>query len=218
MVGKDLYVRQMEIGPMANFVYLIGPAGSKETAVVDPAWDVPTVLRTAESDDRRIVAALVSHWHPDHTNGLQELVERTDATVYVNRDEIPWLRYDGGNLKAVGPGEDMDLAGLGIRFVHTPGHTPGSQCFLVRDRLISGDTLFINACGRTDLPGGNPAQLYESLTGTLRKLDDRTILLPGHNYADVPSTTLGEQKRSNPFLCCTTLDGFLRMVGGPFRI
>ncbi len=216
--GGDLYLRQMEIGPMANFVYLIGPAGSKEALVVDPAWDVDAIRGAAEEDGRTIVGALVSHWHPDHTNGLPELVERTDATVYVNKDDIPWLPYAVGNLKAVGPGEELRLGDATLRFLHTPGHTPGSQCFLVRDRLVSGDTLFINACGRTDLPGGDPEQLYKSLTGTLARLDDRTVLFPGHNYADVRSAKLGEQKRSNPFLCCSSLDSFLRMVRGPFGV
>ncbi len=215
MAPQDLYLRQMEIGPMANFVYLIGPAGAPETAVVDAAWDIEAILRAAEADGRRVVAALVTHWHPDHTNGLERLVEATDARVYAQRDELPWLRYAGANLKAVAPGDELRLGEVTIQFLHTPGHTPGSQCFLVRDRLVSGDTLFINACGRTDLPGGDPERLYQSLTGTLGRLDDRTILLPGHNYAEIPSTTLGEQKRQNPFLRCASLTQFLRMIGGP---
>ena len=215
MAPQDLYLRQMEIGPMANFVYLIGPAGAPETAVVDAAWDIEAILRAAEADGRRVVAALVTHWHPDHTNGLERLVEATDARVYAQKDELPWLRYAGANLKAVAPGDELRLGEVTIQFLHTPGHTPGSQCFLVRDRLVSGDTLFINACGRTDLPGGDPERLYQSLTGTLGRLDDRTILLPGHNYAEIPSTTLGEQKRQNPFLRCASLTQFLRMIGGP---
>ncbi len=218
MSGKELYLRQMEIGPMANFVYLVGPAGSKEAVVVDPAWDVGAILNAAESDGRRIVGALVTHWHPDHTNGLDELVRRTDATVYIHRDDIPWLMEPVGNLKPVASGEELRLGDLTLTFLHTPGHTPGSQCFLARDRLLSGDTLFINACGRTDFPGGDPAQMYKSLSGTLARLDDRTVLFPGHNYADVPSTTLGDQKRDNPFLRCASLEGFLRMVGGPLGI
>jgi len=218
MSGKELYLRQMEIGPMANFVYLVGPAGSKEAVVVDPAWDVGAILNAAESDGRRIVGALVTHWHPDHTTGLDELVRRTDATVYIHRDDIPWLMEPVGNLKPVASGEELRLGDLTLTFLHTPGHTPGSQCFLARDRLLSGDTLFINACGRTDFPGGDPAQMYKSLSGTLARLDDRTVLFPGHNYADVPSTTLGDQKRDNPFLRCASLEGFLRMVGGPLGI
>ncbi len=215
MAGSDLYLRQMEIGPMANYVYLLGPAGSPETAVVDPAWDIDAILDAAAADDRKIVAVLVTHWHPDHTNGIAALVERTDATVHANREELPWLPFKGENLKAVRAGEELVLGGLPVQFLHTPGHTPGSQCFLVRDRLVSGDTLFINACGRTDLPGGDPAKLYESLSGSLGRLDDRTILLPGHNYADLSSTTLGEQKLHNPFLRATSLEQFLGMVGAP---
>jgi glyoxylase-like metal-dependent hydrolase (beta-lactamase superfamily II) len=217
MTESDLYLRQMEIGPMANFVYLIGPAGSPETAVIDPAWDVEAIVKAAAEDGRKIVAALVTHWHPDHTNGLEDLLERTDATIYAHREELPWLRYRGENLKTVAAGDDLRIGDLALQFLHTPGHTPGSQCFLARDRLVSGDTLFINACGRTDLPGGDPGQLYRSLTGTLRRLPDRTLLLPGHNYADVPSATLGAQKTENPFLCCASLQQFLRMVGALSR-
>lgn len=216
-MSADLYLRQMEIGPMANYVYLIGPRDGGEAAVVDAAWDVDAILAAASQDGRRIVAALVTHWHPDHTNGLDDLVGKTDATVYVNRDEVPWMPFRGGNLKAVAPGHELRIGDLTIRFLHTPGHTPGSQCFLTRDRLVSGDTLFINACGRTDLPGGDPEQLYKSLSGTLARLEDRTILFPGHNYAEVPSTTMGQQKVANPFLAATSLNQFLRMVGGRFR-
>lgn len=213
MMRETLYVRQMEIGPMANFVYFLGPSRSRDIVVVDAAWDIDAILEAAERDDKRIVAALVTHWHPDHTNGLQVLVDRTDATVHIHRDDVPWLRQPVGNIKEVAAGHELSVGDLSIRFLHTPGHTPGSQCFLVRDRLVSGDTLFINACGRTDLPGGSPEELYRSLSGTLAKLDDATILLPGHNYADIPQTTMGEQKRSNPFLACGSLSQFLRAAG-----
>jgi len=209
IVPGDLYVKQMEIGPMANFVYLIGPAGSRDAVVVDAAWDIEAIVRAAAGDGRRIVGALVTHWHPDHTNRLPELVEATDAKVYVHRDEVRWLREPVGNLVQVTGGHELALGDMTIRFLHTPG----SQCFLVRDRLVSGDTLFIDACGRTDLPGGDPEQLYRSLSGTLAQLEDKTVLLPGHNYADVPSSTMGAQKRSNPFLRCASLDQFLRAAG-----
>lgn len=215
IVPGDLYLKQMEIGPMANFVYLIGPAGSRDAIVVDAAWDIGAIVEAAARDERRIVGALVTHWHPDHTNRLQELVEATDAKVYIHRDDVPWLREPVGNIVPVAGGHELPVGDMTIRFLHTPGHTPGSQCFLVRDRLVSGDTLFIDACGRTDLPGGDPEQLYRSLSGTLAKLGDETVLLPGHNYADVPSTTMGAQKRSNPFLRCASLDQFLRAVVRP---
>jgi hydroxyacylglutathione hydrolase len=211
----DLYFRQMEIGPMANYVYLVGPKTGAETLVVDPAWDVGAILAAADADGRRVTGALVTHWHPDHTNGLQDLVERTDARVWVQRDELPWMPFRGANVVPVAPGDGLTVGDVDLTFLHTPGHTPGSQCFLVRGRLVAGDTLFIDACGRTDLPGGDPEALYRSLTGTLNRLDDRTVLYPGHNYAPVPSATLSEQKRSNPFLRCASLGAFLRMVGAP---
>ncbi len=214
MSSQEPYIKQMEIGPMANYVYLIGAAGSKDAVVVDPAWDIDAIVEAAERDGRRIVGALVTHWHPDHTNGLQELVDKTDAAVYVNAEDVPWLPSPVGNLKPSRPGDALQLGDVKVEFLHTPGHTPGSQCFLVRGRLLSGDTLFIDACGRTDLPGGDPEELYRSLSGTLRNLDDRTIVLPGHNYAPVPSATIGEQKISNPFLACASLTAFLRMTGG----
>ena len=214
MSSQEPYIKQMEIGPMANYVYLLGATGSKDAVVVDPAWDIDAIVEAAERDGRRIVGALVTHWHPDHTNGLQELVDKTDAAVYVNAEDVPWLPSPVGNLKPARPGDALQLGDVKVEFLHTPGHTPGSQCFLVRGRLLSGDTLFIDACGRTDLPGGDPEELYRSLSGTLRNLDDRTIVLPGHNYAPVPSATIGEQKISNPFLACASLTAFLRMTGG----
>ena len=107
----------------------------------------------------------------------------------------------------------MKIGDITIQFMHTPGHTPGSQCFFVQNHLVSGDTLFINACGRTDLPGGDPEQMYWSLNHRIKKLGDNVVLFPGHNYADVPTATLGEQKKQNPFMMCETLQDFLTRVG-----
>ena len=115
-------------------------------------------------------------------------------------------------------GECIDLGGIRVRTLHTPGHTPGSQCFLVEEngapaRLISGDTLFLGSCGRVDLPGSDPEAMYHSLNTTLKALPDETLLYPGHLYSAEPSDTLGEQKRSNPFLRVTSLDQFLLFMG-----
>jgi hydroxyacylglutathione hydrolase len=97
-------------------------------------------------------------------------------------------------------GDKVDVGGLEVQLIHTPGHTPGSQCFLVDNRVVSGDTLFIDACGRVDFPGGNPEQMYYSLTQKLMALPDEMILFPGHNYAAQSQATLGEQKKTNPYL------------------
>ena len=220
-----LYLRQMELGPMQNFVYLVGDREAGECVVVDPAWEIDTIVRTAEADGLRITGALVTHTHQDHVGGsleawgmpgripgVEELLERVPAKVYVHAAEREFLRGFGSDLVKVEAGTELAVGRLTVTFLHTPGHTPGSQCFLVDGRLISGDTLFIGACGRTDLPGGDPVQMHESLTKRLGRLPDETILFPGHNYGG-PSSTLGDEKRQNPFMRFV-LGDFLRAMGG----
>jgi glyoxylase-like metal-dependent hydrolase (beta-lactamase superfamily II) len=145
--------------------------------------------------------------------GVAELLEQVKAKVYVHKAEREFLKGFGSDLVKVDANDTLQVGRLTITFVHTPGHTPGSQCFLVDDRLISGDTLFIGSCGRTDLPGSDPSEMYYSLTQRLYKLPDETVLYPGHNYGG-PSSTLGTEKRSNPFMRFTSLGDFLRVMGG----
>jgi glyoxylase-like metal-dependent hydrolase (beta-lactamase superfamily II) len=209
----ELYLRQLELGPMQNFIYLIGDPDTHEAAVVDPGWDIPTILRTLEHDGYRLTKAFVTHHHFDHVMGLGELLTAADVPVYVHRQDAPHLEISRSTLQVVSGGETVPVGRRSVTLLHTPGHTPGSQCLLVDGRLLSGDTLFIRACGRCDLPGSDPEQLYESLTKRLRPLDDATILCPGHNYADVPTTELGAEKRTNPFLGARTKQEFLRLVG-----
>lgn len=199
---------------MENFVYLVGSKRTREVLVVDPAWQVDTVLRKAKEEDLKIVGALVSHYHFDHTNGIEELLEAANIPIYVNKKDLSYMDVSESLLKPVDAGTKLSVGDVSIEMIHTPGHTPGSQCFHVDGHLISGDTLFINACGRTDLPGGDPKDLYHSLTKTLMKMDDSTILCPGHNYADTPTTTMGAQKKSNPYLMCDSLENFLRFRTG----
>ncbi|MCG3176769.1 MAG: putative polyketide biosynthesis zinc-dependent hydrolase PksB [Candidatus Omnitrophica bacterium] len=211
--ASPLYLRQMEIGPMENFVYLVGDAQTREVLVVDPAWQADTILRVAREQDLKIVGALISHYHFDHTNGIEELLGSADVPVYVNKHDVPYLDLSHDNIRPVDAGQVVKAGRIEVRCVHTPGHTPGSQCFHTQDHLVSGDTLFIGACGRTDLPGGDAKQLYDSLR-TLSKFDDRTVLCPGHNYSEKPTTTLGDEKRTNPYLLCDSLDHFLRFRTG----
>jgi len=217
-------MKQAEIGPMANFVYLLGCPETREAAVVDPAWDVPAILRMARESDLRITRILATHGHPDHINGLEELLEATDATVYMHADEVSYMKEvaalfqirigflstRSANFRPVADGDELRIGNLAVRFIHTPGHTPGSQCFLVENSLVSGDTLFINACGRVDLPGGDPEKMWWSLNRKLAVLDDNTILLPGHHYSDRSISTIGEQKQSNPYMQYTSLSQFLQ--------
>ena len=138
----------------------------------------------------------------------------TQVSRAVNKKDVPYLALSADSVKAIDAGAKVKAGNVEITMVHTPGHTPGSQCFHVRDHLISGDTLFIGACGRTDLPGGNAKELYRSLTQTLMKMPDSTVLCPGHNYADRSTTTMGDQKKHNPYLMCDSMENFLRFRTG----
>ena len=213
MSAPTFYLKQLRLGPMQNFVYLIGDPQSHEAAVVDPGWEVPRILLAAEADKYRIMHAFVTHHHFDHVMGLGDLLNIVEVPVYAHRDDAPLLNVPPSNLKLMADGEQVRVGRVPVTLIHTPGHTPGSQCLLVDGHLFSGDTLFIGACGRSDLPGGNPRLLYESLTKKLRALPDETVLCPGHDYADVPTSSLGQEKRTNPFLGAATLQEFLHRVG-----
>ncbi|MBS2027408.1 MAG: MBL fold metallo-hydrolase [Deltaproteobacteria bacterium] len=213
------YVRQLQLGPMDNFVYLLGAPDSKGCVVIDPAWDVDAIVRAAAEDGRRLEAAFVSHGHADHMNGVAPLLEKVPLPVYAQRDEVAFfesLRKLGNDVKGVGPGEDIDVAGLRIRCLHTPGHTPGSQCFHASGALVTGDTLFMGACGRCDLPGGDPEQMFGSLA-KLRALDPATVVYPGHDYGDTPTNTLGSEIAVNPYLKLATEDAFVAYRMRPRR-
>ena len=221
-----IYLKQMELGPMQNFVYLVGDPVARECVVVDPAWEIDTIVDTARADDMTITGALVTHTHQDHVGGsleswgmpgripgVEELLARVPAKVYVHKAEREFLRGFGSDLVKVDNHDTLQVGRLTLTFLHTPGHTPGSQCFLVDGRLVSGDTLFIRACGRTDLPGSDPTEMYYSLTQRLAALPDATVLLPGHNYGGSTST-IGDEKRHNAFMRFTSLVDFLRVMRG----
>jgi glyoxylase-like metal-dependent hydrolase (beta-lactamase superfamily II) len=213
MSARPLYLKQLELGPMQNFIYLLGDPATRQAAVVDPGWEVPQILKALEEDGYQLARVFVTHAHFDHVMGLGALLNARDVPVHVHRDEAGALAVNASSLKPVGSGDVIQVGEVPVTLIHTPGHTPGSQCLLVDDRLLSGDTLFIRGCGRCDLPGGNPEALFQSLTGTLKQLDDRTILYPGHHYAPVPTSTLGEEKRDNPFLLVETLHAFRELIG-----
>lgn len=209
---EPLYLRQLQLGPAENFVYLVGPARGDEVLVVDPAWDVPAIEAAAAADGKRLVGAFVSHSHFDHINGLPELLERHDLPVWAQareRDFSEELQKLGTALRPLGAGDPIQVGGLTLKALHTPGHTPGSQCLHVAGALISGDTLFVNGCGRCDLKGGDPEQLYHSIQNVLLRLPSSTQLYPGHDYADVPVATLAESREQNPYLRFEALGDFV---------
>ncbi len=210
---NEIYLRQLQLGPMENFVYLVGAKGAPEVAVIDPAWDVDAIDTAAREDGKTIACALLSHCHGDHTNGVPELLARRDIPVYAQKHELDFsseLRGMGDPLQGLAPGDEVRVGPLAIKALHTPGHTPGSQCFYCGGSVIAGDTLFIKACGRCDLRGGNPEAMYQSISQVLMKLPDETRLYPGHDYAEVPVSTIGEEKRSNPYMLFPDLASFVR--------
>jgi len=232
LTGVQLAKSDQSAAQMANFIYLLSDKQTRECVVVDPAWDIEGILKIIEDDGMKLTGALVTHYHQDHVGGqimgfdiegVGRLLERHPVPIYVNEHEGDGMRTVTGasesDLVRKSGGDSLSLGEVRIRLLHTPGHTPGSQCFLIEEhghpgRLVSGDTLFLCSCGRVDLPGSDPAAMHESLNGTLKALPDETILYPGHMYTAEASGSLGEQKQMNPFLRVANLDQFLQFMGG----
>lgn len=209
---KNLILQQMQVGPMENFIYFIGDKDTNEVVVIDPAWDVDFLINTAKKENLNIKGILVTHGHFDHTNGVELLLQRNDIPVYISKSEAEFFKFNWGkeNVKQVEHGDKLQIGNIEIQFIHTPGHTPGSQCFLVNDNLVSGDTLFINGCGRCDLPGGDVDQMFDTIYNKLMKMSDDTIIFPGHNYAEKKHDTLASQKITNPYMQYNNLKAFVK--------
>lgn len=210
---------------MVNFAYLLGDRETGECVVVDPAYNVDDLVAIAAADDMKIVGALASHYHADHVGGsmmgysiegIARLLEHQDIPIHVNEHEVPWIMKTTGvsedHLSAHSSGDVVSVGDLNITLVHTPGHTPGSQCFLVNGCLVSGDTLFLDGCGRTDLPGSDVGQMYDSLS-TLASLPDDTIVLPGHRYSEPPAARLSDVKQFNYVFKPKSKEAWLTMFG-----
>jgi glyoxylase-like metal-dependent hydrolase (beta-lactamase superfamily II) len=225
--GVDFATTDPYAGQMVNFVYLIADRQSGEALLVDPAWDIDGLLNRVESEGFKLTGILATHYHPDHiggdlfgytVQGLAGLKERIDVPVHVHRSEADGVRLVTGlsaNDLALHDGDDVVHVGdVPVRLLHTPGHTPGSQCFLVGDRyLVSGDTLFVEGCGRVDLPGGDADEMFRTLTQRLAKLPDDLVLLPGHHYGARASAPLGEVRQGNPCLRIRNLEDWRRTMG-----
>lgn len=226
LAGRDFAEDDPVAQQMVNFVYLIGDRATGEALIVDPAYGVDELLELLRSDGMRCVGALATHFHPDHVGGdlmgwriegVTRLLELNPSPVHVQHDEAPWVvRSTGvgtGDLVTHHGGDVLQVGQVPITLVHTPGHTPGSQCLLVDGKLVAGDTLFLEGCGRTDLPGGDPEQMYESLTTRLARVPDDTVLYPGHLYSPEPSATMGQTRASNYVFRLRTPEQWMTMFG-----
>lgn len=207
--GRDFAVGDQLATQMVNFVYAIGDRATGDCVLVDPAYDPGGLVDALAADGMSVTGVLATHYHPDHVGGsmmgyeiagIAGLLERVSCPVHVQRDEVPWVTrttgVTGDQLVAHDAGDVVAVGAVEIELVHTPGHTPGSQCFLVDGKLVAGDTLFLDGCGRTDLPGSDHAQMIESLR-RLSKVDDDVVLYPGHKYSLASSATMGAVKQSN---------------------
>ncbi|WIM87491.1 MBL fold metallo-hydrolase [Candidatus Mycobacterium wuenschmannii] len=233
----QLYFRQLLSGrdfakgdgiaqQMRNFAYLIGDRRSGDCVVVDPAYAAGDLVDTLEADGMHLSGVLVTHHHPDHVGGsmmgfelkgLAELLERVNVPVHVNSEEALFVSRITGipmsDLTSHDNGDKVSVGDIDIELLHTPGHTPGSQCFLLDGRLVAGDTLFLEGCGRTDFPGGDSDEIYRSLQKLAQLSGDPTVF-PGHWYSAEPSASLSEVKRSNYVYRVANLDQWRTLMGG----
>ena len=222
---SELIIEQIEIGPMQNYTYIVGSRHTREVAIVDPAWDIASITQHLAEKDYKLSAVLATHYHPDHVGGsfsgnnvegVAQLLETHPVKVYTHKLEADGVKkvteISESDLVRVDSGDTLKLGNIEVQFLHTPGHTPGSQCFRIKNTLVSGDTLFVNGCGRVDLPGSNSQDMYHSIR-KLAALPEDTLLLPGHNYGHVPNATLAETKKSNVYLNIDDVDTWKSMMG-----
>lgn len=200
MSNRGFKVHTLELGPMLNFVYLVEDIATRRTAVVDPAWDVPAIIAEADKHDLKITDILLTHSHHDHINGIEGILEYGSAEIHLLKPEYEFWQADIDKPCLHHGGDEILLGDSKISILHTPGHTPGSACYQLGNEIITGDTLFVFGCGRCDLSGGNPHEMFETLKAMKQSLAHDMLIHPGHNYSVKKTGSFGEQVNGNPFL------------------
>ena len=228
LAGRDFAAADPVARQMVNFVYIVGDRETGEAVAIDPAYGVRELVELIGADGLNLTDVLVTHYHPDHVGGdlggwaiegLAELlaIDGVTAKVHVQAEEAYGVKRVTGasdsDLVLHASGDVVTVGAVPITLIHTPGHTPGSQCFFVDGRLVAGDTLFLDGCGRTDLPGGDPAALYESLTQKLAVVPDDAVLYPGHMYSPAASAPMGDVRTNNYVFRPRTRDQWMTMFG-----
>ena len=223
--GRDFAHSDPVARQMVNFAYAIGDRVTGEALLVDPAYGIDELIALLAEDDMVPVGVLASHYHADHIGGdlggypiegIAALLERVDIPIHVNSHEVPWIERTTGvtsSLRAHDSGDVIKVGEIEVELVHTPGHTPGSQCFLTEGHLLAGDTLFLEGCGRTDLPGSDPGEMYETLTKRLSNVPDDTVLFPGHLYSAESSQSMGQTRKENWVLAPRSPQEWLAIFG-----
>lgn len=225
LAGRDFAKHDARAKAMENFVYLIGDKEKGECVVIDPAWDIMGILAIARADNMRVVGALATHYHPDHVGGhifgmdiegLKELMTHNPCIIHAHKLEkegiIQVTHLSSSDIIAHESGDKVKVGDIEIELLHTPGHTPGSLCFRVKNALISGDTLFLQGCGRVDLPGGNVAEMYKTIQERLKTIEDTMVVYPGHAYGG-EHDTMGHVRKLNPVFSYLDIQSFKRLFG-----
>ncbi len=218
-----MIIEQITVGDMEVFCYVVACEETREAAAIDPAGDksdIDRIIALLKEKDLHLTYIINTHGHADHTYGNQLLASHTgaktvmheiDDAFFTTEEAKGWAKAFG--LSAAPPadlriteGDRLALGELSLEFIHTPGHTPGAVCILVDNNLFTGDTLFVGAVGRTDLPGGSMDTLLRSIEEKLLPLPDETVIWPGHDYGDQPISTLAREKETNPYITDFILD------------
>lgn len=211
-----MFFKQIAVGPMQNFSYIVGDENSKEAAVVDAGWDIDKIIDITNKEKLQITKIILTHCHYDHVQKVDELASKTNSIVYFHELEFneinKYIKNKDIKIKKIKNNDEINIGNIKIKVIHTSGHTPGAICLLFENKLVTGDTLFVNAIGRTDLPGGDTLKLFESLQ-KLKKLNDNVEVYPGHDYGEIPFSTIGGEKKTNPYFRCETKEQFLNLLG-----
>jgi len=201
--------KQIPVGTFQNFAYIIGDEQTKSAAIVDPAWEVDGLLSQCKELGLNVSYVINTHSHHDHVEGNDAVAKRTGAKIIMHekspvRKEI-----------AVKDGDAVSIGSLKVKVIHTPGHCPDHICLLVNGIVLTGDTLFVGECGRTDLAGGSASEMYDSLFNKLMVLGGSTLVYPGHDYGSKPSSTIGNERANNYTLKPRTKEEFIKFMAQP---
>jgi len=210
MTSANLRIHQLPLGQMDNYVYIVADAASGKAVVIDPGFEAGAILAAAGKHNYELTAIWLTHGHGDHTAAVGDILAQRPVPLILPRQMPDKWRPTAAQITEIDDGDTLRVGDIPFQVIYTPGHSPDGTCFLHGNHLLAGDTLFIDGCGRCDLPDSDVNAMYESIHGRLMNLPDETIIYPGHNYGPKPSDTLENQKRTNRFMVAASKEAFVR--------